>query len=164
MQPGVLPLRFGERLCCPVYRTRHGFIRKYSLHSKIGGVFGCAAMTKESWRMQDCSLNSCFHLLRPRLLDYRANSPLTPPKTPLARVLSFPFHRPKSSFFPFHHAWHRARNSLPSLLTARNFHPFLFTMHTTHSNLSSFRFSSSRQPNFKRKFHLPPVLRDRHLI
>jgi hypothetical protein len=36
---------------------------KYSLHSKIGGVFGCGAMTKESWRMQDCSLISRFHLL-----------------------------------------------------------------------------------------------------
>ena len=109
---------------------------RYSLHSKIGGVFGCAAMTKESWRMQDCSLNSCFHLLRPRLLDYRANSPLTPPKTPLARVLSFPFHRAKSSFFPFHHA----HNALKSL-----FFSFFFFAATKFQKEISFAASAPRQ-------------------
>jgi hypothetical protein len=51
----------------------------------------------------------------------------------------------------------RARNSLPSLFTARNFQPFLFTMPgIVRVILSSFRFL------ILCKFRLPPEFSDRH--
>ena len=45
-------------------------------------IFGCDAMTKEPKRMHDRPLISRVHLLRMRLLDYRAFIPLNSPQTP----------------------------------------------------------------------------------